>query len=329
MAILGVGGRLELQRTPPAPLQLNEDTYNPNTRTLSATIDCNWQHWWTGDEVAIVYYDDAGTPVASSRAFLCVDELRRISFYPTKCSGMRCERGNRIALGANVPDYDYIEVYPSGDEPYENAKAYCSIAGQGEYEHYDVIDSIYPGDIPINLDDPRYDSMCEHPPLYEVPIAGIPDYDNADIQPRPDIGFSDDWGPYKCVADIREWSLELDAPAVDTTGVGDKFGEAVKSLISGGGTIDFLVDRACHPELEEPEVLMQLLLMTKQGAEANAKFYLVDTAGGDCVQVPGSLYYECKILITRNAINLRPTEVVACTASFVTTEEVKLLMHGA
>ena len=128
--------------------------------------------------------------------------------------------------------------------------------------------------------------------------------------------------------DIREWSLELDAPAVDTTGVGAKFGEAVKSLISGGGTIDFLVDRACHENLEEPEVLMQLLLMTKQGAEANAKFYLVNT-GEDCDQVAGSLYYECKILITRNAINLRPTEIVACTATFVTTEEIKLLMHGA
>ena len=84
MAILGVGGRLELQRTPPAPLQLNEDTYNPVTKSISPTIDCNWQHWWTGDEVAIVYYNDAGVPVASARAFLCIDELRRISFYQIK-----------------------------------------------------------------------------------------------------------------------------------------------------------------------------------------------------------------------------------------------------
>ena len=328
MAILGVGGRLELQRTPPAPLQLNEDTYNPVTKSISPTIDCNWQHWWTGDEVAIVYYNDAGVPVASARAFLCIDELRRVSFYQSKCAGMRCSRNDRISIGQDVPDYDYIEVYPSGDQPYENAKAYCSVAAEGDYEYYDVIDSIYPGDIPINPDDPRYDSMCEHPPLYEVPIAGTVFYDNADIQPRPEIGPSDDWGPYKCVADIREWSLELDAPAVDTTGVGTKFGEAVKSLVSGGGTIDFLVDRACHENLEEPEVLMQLLLMTKQGAEANAKFYLVNT-GEDCDQVAGSLYYECKILITRNAINLRPTEIVACTATFVTTEEIKLLMHGA
>ena len=175
----------------------------------------------------------------------------------------------------------------------------------------------------------RATTVCANTHRYtKVPIAGTAFYDNADIQPRPEIGFSDDWGPYKCVADIREWSLELDAPAVDTTGVGQKFGEAVKSLVNGGGTIDFLVDRACNPDLEEPEVLMQLLLMTKQGAEANAKFYLVNT-GEDCEQVPGSLYYECKILITRNAINLRPTEIVACTASFVTTEDVKLLMHGA
>ena len=46
MAILGVGGRLELQRTPPAPLQLAEETYNPVNRTIAPTVDCNWQHWW-------------------------------------------------------------------------------------------------------------------------------------------------------------------------------------------------------------------------------------------------------------------------------------------
>ena len=139
-------------------------------------------------------------PVASARAFLCIDELRRVSFYKSKCAGMRCGRNDRISIGQDVPDYDYIEVYPSGDEPYDNAKAYCSQTAEGDYEYYDVIDSIYPGDIPIDPDDPRYDSMCEHPPLYEVPIAGTVFYDNADIQPRPEIGFSEDWGPYKCVA---------------------------------------------------------------------------------------------------------------------------------
>ena len=328
MAILGVGGRLELQRTAPAPLEINEDSFNPITKAVSPTIDCNWQHWWTGDEVAIIYYDADGIPVGSARAYLCVDEFNRISFYSSKCAGMRCDRSERLDIGAGIPNYDYIEIYPSGDAPYDNAKAFCSEAAKGNYKYFDVIDSIYPGDIPIDPNDPRYDSMCEHPPLYEVPIAGTVDYDNADIQPRGEIGNSGEWGPYKCVADIREWSLELDAPAVDTTGVGQKFGEAVKSLINGGGTIDFLVDRGCNPDLEEPEVLMQLLLMTKQGAEAKAKFYLVNT-GEDCEQVAGSLYYECKILITRNAINLRPTEIVACTATFVTCEEIKLLMHGA
>jgi len=328
MAILGVGGRLELQRTPPAPLQLNEQSYNPVNRTISPTIDCNWQHWWTGDQVAVTYYNKDGVAIGNTTAFLCVDEMRRVSFYETKCAGMRCDFNNRIALEKLVDDFDYIEIYPSGESPYQNARTFCAEAGFGRYEYFDVIDSIYPGDIPIDPDDARYDSMCEYPPAYELPVAGTVSYDNADIQPRDEIGKIDDLGPYKCVADIREWSLELDAPAVDTTGVGQKFGEAVKSLVTGGGSFDFLVDRGCNEYLEEPEVLMQLLLMTKQGAEANARFYLVNT-GDNCEQIAGSLYYECTILITRNAINLRPTEIVACTATFVTTAQVKLLMHGA
>ena len=35
---------------------------------------------------------------------------------------MRCERSDRLALGANVPNYDYIEVYPSGTNPTKTPK---------------------------------------------------------------------------------------------------------------------------------------------------------------------------------------------------------------
>ena len=329
MAVLGIGGKLELRRQPPAPLRVNIATFNPASDTIAPVIDCNWQHWWTGDDATIVFYDVNNTPIGFANVFICVDELSRISFYKTKCTSMACKRSDRIDLTqlSFAEDIDHIGIFPSGDEPYENSRVFCSVEGQGNYEYYDVFD-----DDPLNVDIPvaNRDSMCNYAPTYEYPIAGTDDYGNADIQPRPDIGAGDDGiGKYLCVADIREWSLELDAPAVDTTGVGQKFGEAVKSLITAGGTIDFLVDRACHPELEEPEVLMQLLLMTKQGAKASAKFYLVNDPTGSCEDIAGSLYYETDILITRNAINLRPTEIVACTATFVTTGEVKLLMHGA
>ena len=328
MAVLGIGGKLELRREPPEPLRLDANTFNPATDTVAPVYDCNWQHWWTGDAATIVFYDENDTPIGFANVFICVDELGRISFYKNKCTSMACDKRDRIDLTtlSFAEDVDHIGVFPSGDEPYENSRVFCSVEGTGAYEYYDVFD-----DDPLNVDIPieDRDSMCNYPPLYEYPIAGVSDYGNADIQPRPDINSSGEGtGKYLCVADIREWSLELDAPAVDTTGVGQKFGEAVKSLISAGGTIDFLVDRSCHPDLEEPEVLMQLLLMTKKGAKASAKLYLVNDPTGDCENIPGSLYYETDILITRNAINLRPTEIVACTATFVSTGEVKLLMHG-
>jgi hypothetical protein len=37
------------------------------------------------------------------------------------------------------------------------------------------------------------------------------------------------------------------------------------------------------------------------------------------------LYYEADILVTQTAVNLRPTEMVAGTAQFVTTGEIRLV----
>jgi hypothetical protein len=42
---------------------------------------------------------------------------------------------------------------------------------------------------------------------------------------------------------LQGWTLNLDASEIDTTGLGDKFFDGVKSLVQGGGTIDFLIER--------------------------------------------------------------------------------------
>jgi len=44
-------------------------------------------------------------------------------------------------------------------------------------------------------------------------------------------------------ARLRQWTLNLDANEIDTTGLGEKFFDGVKSLVQGGGTFDFEVDR--------------------------------------------------------------------------------------
>ena len=133
------------------------------------------------------------------------------------------------------------------------------------------------------------------------------------------------------LCEIKNWSLNLDAPSVDTTGVGEKFGNSVKSLVSGGGSAEFIIDKKCYKDgSDNGTYLMRLLLMTQMdGCKANAKFYMmtgngVESCGVNCDgSLSGGMWYETDILVVQNAINLRPDELVAGTANFVTTGEIK------
>jgi len=62
------------------------------------------------------------------------------------------------------------------------------------------------------------------------------------IQPSDTLEFRlvNDW---RIECGLKSWNLSLDAQELDTTGLGDKFFDGVKSTIKGGGTFDFIVER--------------------------------------------------------------------------------------
>ena len=253
--------------------------------------------------------------------YIHVDELGRISFYDTRCEALLGDPDNRLDLIAL--DFDYITIAPCGSNQYQNAIWQCQPA-IGEYLQSDTQENLA---IPI-------DSICDHPPLYERPEnTTTPDYANAQVSPRGKQQGKP--CPYwQIICGIKEWTLELDAPSVDTTAVGEKFGEAVKSLVTGGGSIDFFVERQCLDDDSKNDglMIMQLLLMTERGSKAHAEFYLISRGESgrgcgtmQCGDLPGDLYYSTDILVTRNALNMRPTELVAMTGNFVTTGEIRLL----
>ena len=125
--------------------------------------------------------------------------------------------------------------------------------------------------------------------------------------------------------ELVEWTLELNAADLDTTSIGDKFGESVKALVTGGGTMDFLVeryDRTSH----DPTDLMKLLLLTTQGSKAQADFYMYEDRAGGEDYIPGDLYYTTELLITNVAINTRAAELIAGSISFVTIGEIDLII---
>ena len=239
---------------------------------------------------------------------------------------MNCCGTKLLDFGGGVLDFDFIVINPAGSAEYQNALTKC-FGEIGEYIFNDIAED-------DGTPDPNraVDSICADPPLYLKPPAGSAEFDNADVQPRGEVNT----GPHPLwtvLCEVKEWSLELDAPSVDTTGVGEKFGEAVKSLVTGGGSADFFIDRKCFGNgVDNGLYMMQLLLMTQmEGCKAKAKFFMLDrtvdgeTCEPNCAgELPGSLWYETEILVTRNAVNLRPTELVAGTANFVTTGEIRL-----
>lgn len=255
--------------------------------------------------------------------YIHVDALGRVSFYESRCAALLGDTSDRVDL--IEVDFDYIILGPYGSNEYQNALWKC-VSALGDYIFSDVQEN---GVTPI-------DSICDHPPDYLLPAFDPTELQNADVRPR---GNQEPHPLWQIVCGVREWSLELDAPSVDTTSVGEKFGEAVKSLVTGGGSLDFFVDKQCCEDgVADSLLIMQLLLMTERGSKAHAEFYLVDRdrngngcapaqkcSSSECGDLPGDLYYTTDILITRNAVNMRPTDLVAMTGNFVTTGEIRLV----
>lgn len=245
--------------------------------------------------------------------YINIDALGRVSFYKTRCEALAGCLESRL----EIPRFgDGFTIAPIGSQEYLNAVWEC-VDALGEYTFSDGQDVV------------TLKSICEDSPRYEIPEASDGEYDNADMQPR---GFNQGTeAPFwQVLCDIREWTLELEAPAVDTTAVAEKFGNSVKSLVNGGGSTEFFIDRVCRPEDKGDGLdLMRLLLMTEKGCEAEAQFWIINREGcgvDDCTGlIQGDLFYEANILITQSAVNVRPTEIIAGTVNFVTTGEIRLV----
>ena len=354
MAVLGRNGIVRLRRDAPEPIVLptsaakadidvfvirNQDFWNgdevrlssPNglpisTDALPEGVGCYFGSFWelaanrnhvtfendnyyvTSDNS--VYFYNRGNIVNTATYYLYRDRLDRVSFYNTRANALRGAAADRIDI--KQLRFDYIIVSAAGTEEYDNAIAEC-IAATGDYRGSDVKDEV------------TLSSICDFPPLYLQPEAGTAEYDNAELSPRRWInGF-----PWVIQGLLEEWSIELDAASINTTAVGDKFGETVKSIVTGGGSFDFYVDRQSNENAYDTTSLMQLLLLTEKGCKAQAQFYMIfgrEEFNERPERIPGDLFYECEILITNIAVNTRADELIVGTANFVTTGPIQLRM---
>lgn len=362
MALLGCGGQLRLKREAPEPTVLRPG----NVHVPTNSIYMRNPGFWSGDQVTLscanglpidsgnngpdvpdgyaTYFGSEWT-VGSNRDhitnngtafytntdadqfymrsnesgltstatyFIYRDKLDRLSFYTTRAAALAGATANRISL--YKVDFNALIVSAAGTTEYENAIATCANE-IGEYAFSDSQDEV------------SLASICDFAPDYLNPPAWITEYDNADLTPRYWINAGGDGSIWTIQADLSEWVLNLNAPEVDTTAVGERFGDSIKSIVSGGGTMDFLVERRNENESwRDSTFLMQLLLMTEKGCKADAEFWMVSNRTANGSILPGDLYYETQLLVTSVAINTRAGDLIAGSLNFVTVGEIALRM---
>jgi len=359
MAVLGSEGIVRLRREAPDPILVNASTLRGDINVFVL----NTQDYWSGDEVYLYaeqglpfsgqcslgvamyrggywdvgpnrehiadntdyfykqvdgerddFYCDAGTQ--SGTFFIYRDQLNRLSLYNNYYAAVNGDPSGRIDLAQY--DFKSMLLAPAGTEEYNNALTKC-VAAVGQYRFSDA------------RDEATLESICDFAPEYASPVAGTDEYDDADLTPRRWVGGF----PWVLLCKLREWSLELDSSAIDTTQVGEKFGESVKSIVTGGGKFDFLVGDArssiTNNQPVDPSYLMQLMMMTERGAKAEAEFWMMRTgASTGCSQLArGGLYYKTNLLVTNIAVNVRAADVVVGSASFVTSGEIALKIGGS
>lgn len=352
MAVLGVEGYVRFRREAPSPivvtasaLRADIDTFQvqstefwngdevylltPRGLPLSADalpegVGCYYGSYWElgpnrihvtseTDEYYVsaddsVYFYNRGTPVNTGTYFIYRDQLGRVSLYTTRSAALSGGTNDRVDL--KQLDFTYMLIAAAGTEDYANALAEC-LAATGEYRLSDVTDEV------------TLESICDNAPAYLSPAAGSAEYDDAELSPRRWVGGF----PWLVQGQLREWSIELNSENVNVTAVGQKFGESIKSIVSGGGSFDFIVERRTDEDKYDTTSLLQLLLLTEKGAKAEAEFFMIssrtETYGG---LAPGDLYYKCDILVTNTAVNTRASDAIVGTAQFVTTGPIELKM---
>jgi len=363
MAVLGVGGRLRLKREAPEPTVLRPG----NVHVGSKSIYMRNPAFWSGDQVTLTcanglpfdsgsngpdspdgygsyfggdwflgsnrshvtdntssFYSATNTNpfymreaecglLTSITYFIYRDQLDKISFYTTRAAALNGLTTNRVPI-YNV-NFNALIVAAAGTIEYQNALANCS-TDIGDYLFSDAQDEV------------SLASICDFAPDYTAPPAWITEYDNADLTPRYYINSGTDGLIWMVQADLENWSLNLKAAEVDVTAVGENFGDAVKSIVNGGGSLDFLVDRRSSEASSDTTFLMQLLLLTEKGCKAQAEFWMMSnrTTNSYGNLLPGSLYYTAEILVTSSAVNVRPDEIIAGSVDFVTVGEIALRM---
>lgn len=344
MPVLGSGGVLELRRELPPPVAIGTGAL----RVHANSVDLTQPGYWTGDKVFIwgprgIPFDlnGDGTPdldggfgmffgstlglygpraarlqsgeskwfgseppfgpsdatpiVTSTQLYIFRDRLDRISFYQTLSDAL--EGGTEKRLKLFPVDFGLLLIAPAEGSGF----AARLQPGFSDLASYAFVEG---------ESEKRADQITDK-------FLPEPKGDNSDR-------------PWRFMAEMDDWVLELDASEIDTTGIGQQFGESTRALVTGGGTINFFLNRVEDEDNVDATYLARLMILLEQGCKAEAVFTVAKPKAKYPVlanqrRVPrGGISYNAELIFSQSAVNTRADDLIRGSAKFVTIGRVRL-----
>ncbi len=307
MAVLGRGGALRLRRKPPDPVPVTSDAIDAATFSLVVTDP----RIWSGDRV----------------------RLNSASGLPFNIQSLGDPNSANLAIPDNPDGYN---MYAGGPWLPSSVRTHI-VNDTSKFYRSDNNAPFYVTSAAVGLTTSTtyfaYRDQLDRISFYTTranALRGLPE--NRIPLFNSDFGTltitvlvnNNDW---HIQADLQDWKLNLAAAEVNTTALGERFGDVIKDIVSGGGSLDFLIDRTDSLINKDITFLLNLLLMVEKGCEAEAEFWLIQDRPENANNLlPGDLYYETTIVIVSQAINTRADEIIAGSLDFVTVREIALRM---
>jgi len=232
MAVLGTFGKIVLNRSAPTPVAVDVTALNQDKDIISLTA----QGFRSGDLVEVASIDNwpnadlADAPLIPTYANIYdYQDYPELVGYSTAYPAALLRPYRWLATESNdaltTESGDIIAVQSDADTtPYRN-RLYVHVDPLNRLSFYRTRSAALAG---------ANDSTREN-----ISQAAFTLDPTAPIELR----LVNEWKLETC---LQGWELSLNSNEIDTTGLGDKFFDGVKSLIQGGGSFDFLIEREAN-----------------------------------------------------------------------------------
>ena len=253
MAVLGTNGRVILNRSAPTPVTVDVTELNQDKNIVLLTA----QGFRSGDLVEIASIDNwpnvdlADPPLIPTYANVYdYQDYPELVGYSTAYPSELLRPYRWLATESNdaltTESGDVIAVQPAGADatPYRN-RLYAHVDQLNRLSFYRTRAAALAGANDVTREN------IDQSVFTLDPTAPI------------ELRLVNEW---KLEACLQSWELSLSGNEIDTTGLGDQFFDGVKSLIQGGGTFDFLIEREAHDTRNTA--------ITSQSQYANARCFV-------------------------------------------------------